>query len=154
MIPDRRHRIIPFQYRKQTIGLPMEPGLQPRTKRHIKNKVSSGGCDVGCVFLSDRTEIRLKNNYAFLRFRCPFRCPFGRQSQSGHVVFTIGTVTDNRVVSVKTAYAFTRSIVLGCPSPKCPTEMSKYFYGKANFCWEIGIRPLWSCFHFLHFFLN
>ena len=132
----------------------MEPGLQPRTKQHIKNKVSSGGCDVGCVFLSDRTEIRLKNNYAFLRFRCPFRCPFGRQSQSWFNGSINVILTDATPLISQPAYAFTRSIVLGCPSSKCPTEMSKYFYGKVIFCWEIGIRPLWSRFHFLHFFLN
>ena len=92
-------------------------------------KVSSDVGDIDYAFYAETDNIM----YAFLRFRCPFRCPFGRQSQSGYVVFTIGTVTDNRVVSVKTAYAFTRSIVLGCPSSKCPTEMSKYFYGNAIF---------------------
>ena len=105
----------------------MEPGLQPRTKQHIKNKVSSGGCDVGCVFLSDRTEIRLKNNYAFLRFRCPFRCPFGRQSQSWFNGSINVILTDATPLISQPAYAFTRSIVLGCPSSKCPTEMANIF---------------------------
>ena len=94
-----------------------------RRIRMTPYKVSSDVGDIDYAFYAETDNIM----YAFLRFRCPFRCPFGRQSQSWFNGSINVILTDATPLISQPAYAFTRSIVLGCPSSKCPTEMANIF---------------------------